>query len=636
MRRGDMKIQKAQTLGLYRLLTGLILLIAVITTFLSLPKAQALAGQAGAEQVTLNPGGGVQTNGSDGMRFTVNSTAASGNPNYAVSGGDGVVYKNTYQYCCSAGGPVLNIGGTSYGQAGAAYNGSVAIWSSISVLSTSGTASVGARTASKGSASATIRYTAEKNGLTYTIDREVSYTYPNDFVSDKYTFAIPEGNTDTVKFYLGGDTAPGSSDQGYGIMLTQPVRSVISLNTASQIMFGFRENPSSKAFDGATSQHYSAPYTTVQTGGNIGFVETASNHDAGLMMQWNLGSTPGTQTASLEQFVTSQGTNLGASFSANKTAPNVPVNLSISAANTVLSPVNDLDFTFTLPVGLKIGSGVQSNSCNGTVTAVAGSSTIQLADGDVGAGTNCVITIPVLSSSNGIYTISSASVTAINSMNNNVGSSSLIVTTDNDSDGISDDIETAGPNSGDGNNDGTADSTQLNVTSLVNSVTGQYSTISAGSGCELNNVSIKAAGNLATDAGFTYPLGLFDFSANCGIPGFTTTITQYFYDTTASDFILRKFANGAYQTVDGATFTTQTIGGRTALVVSYEVVDGGLLDADGTVNGIVVDPAGPAQTVPGAPNTGIGPRGFSSILLVALAGIISAISGTAILIRFKQ
>jgi hypothetical protein len=131
-------------------------------------------------------------------------------------------------------------------------------------------------------------------------------------------------------------------------------------------------------------------------------------------------------------------------------------------------------------------------------------------------------------------------------------------------------------------------------------------------------------------------LGLFDFSANCGTPGFTTTITQYFYDPTASDFILRKFANGAYQTVDGATFTTQTIGGRTVLVVSYEVIDGGSLDADGIVNGIVVDPAGPAQTVPGAPNTGIGPRVFSSIILVAGAGIVSAIFGAAILIRSKQ
>jgi hypothetical protein len=490
-------------------LTSLVIMMftAVVSTTYAIP------GQAGTEQVTLNPGGGIQTNGSDGMRFTINSTQTSGNPNYATSGGDGVVYKNTYQYCCSAGGPSLNIGGTAFGQAGAAYNGSAAIWSSITIVSTSGTASVGTRTASMGNASATIRYTAEKNGLIYTIDREVSYVYPNDFVTDKYTFTIPTGNTDAVKFYLGGDTAPGSSDQGFGIMLTTPVRSVISLNTSSQIMFGFRESPGSKVFDGATSQHYSAPYNTVLSGGNIGFVETSSNHDAGLMMQWNLGSTPGIQTASLEQFVTSQGTNLNASYSSYKTSPNMPVNLNLSVANTVLSPVSDLDLTFTLPAGLVVGVGSQSNTCNGTVTATAGGSVVQLADGTVGSGTNCIVTVPVVSAASGTYVISSASVTAANGLNNNVGSSSLVVTTDNDNDGIGDDIEAAGPNGGDSNNDGVLDSQQLHVTSLVNDVTNQYSTISADSSCELNDVAIKAASELANDSGFTYPMGLFDFSA---------------------------------------------------------------------------------------------------------------------------
>ncbi len=598
-----MNIQKVSRLKTYLLLAGF-----VVATFVSLygamsSQVQALSSQVGTQQVTLNPGGGVLTNGSDGMRFTVNSAAASGGPNYAINGGDGVAYKNTYQYCCSAGGPLLNIGGSLFGQAGPAQSGSPA-WNSVSIISTTGTASVGTRTSATGNASTTVRYTAEKNSLTYIVDRHVGYTYPNDFVSDTYTFTIPDGNTDVVKFYLGGDTAPGSSDQGYGIVLTSPVRSIISLNTSSQIMFGFRETPGSKPFDGATSQHYNAPYQTVRNGGNIGFIETASNHDAGLMMQWNLGSTPGVQTASLEQFVTSQGTNLNASFSANKTAPNTPVNLNISAANTVLSPVSDLDFTFTLPAGLKIAAGSQSNTCNGTVTAVAGASSLQLADGQVASATNCLISIPVVSSTLGTYTISSTSVSAINGLNNNVGTTSLLVTGDTDDDGVGDTVESAAPNSGDGNNDGTVDSEQLNVTSLLNTVTNEYATISAGVGCELRDVSVKSSSDLTADAGFLYPLGLFDFSADCGTPGFTTTITQYYYDSPANNFILRKYANNAYQTVNGANFATQTIGGRTVLVVTYDVQDGGPLDADGTVNGVVVDPAGPAVLMPTAPNTG--------------------------------
>lgn len=576
-----------------------------------------LSSQVGTQQVTLNPGGGLETNGGDGMRFTINSAAASGNPNYAINGGDGVAYKNTYQYCCSAGGPMLNIGGTLYGQAGPAQGAGTPAWSSIEIIATSGTASVGARTTNKGSAAATVRYTAVKNSLTYTIDRQVSYTYPNDFVTDTYTFTIPEGNSQAVKFYLGGDTAPGSSDSGYGIMLTSPVRSIISLNTSSQIMFGFRESPGSKAFDGATSQHFSVPYTTVSLGNDIGFVGTASNHDAGLMMQWNLGSTPGVQTASLEQFVTSQGTNLNAIFSASKTKPNVPVHLNISAANTVLSPVSDLDLTFNLPAGLKVASGSQSNTCNGTVTATAGSSVIQLVDGQVSAATNCLISVPVVATTDGTYTISSASVSGINGLNNNVGTSSVVVSSDNDNDAVPDEVESAAPNAGDGNNDSLPDEDQLNVTSLVNPVSATYSTIAVDPSCELNDVSVKASSDVSADSVYRYPLGLFDFSADCGTPGFTTTVTQYFYDTTDTSFILRKFTNGAYQTVTGAQFAAQVIGGKNVLVVSYEVKDGGPLDADGIENGIIVDPAGPAQFIPTAPNTGIVRQqfGMSSFLL---------------------
>lgn len=632
-----MNIQKSSRVTLYRVLLGFILVSVVALLAILQPRANAISGQVGSQQVTLNPGGGVLANGSDGMRFTINSDQAAGNPNYAVAGGDGVVYKNTYQYCCSAGAPALNIGGKLYGQAGAAQGGAVSTWSSISIVSTTGTASVGARTSNTGSASAIVRYTVEKNDLTYTMDREVSYTYPNDFVSDKYTFTIPSGNEETMKFYLGGDTAPGSSDQGYGIVLTSPVRSIISLNTTSQIMFGFREDAESKPFDGATSQHYAAPYNTLGFGGDIGFVETASNHDAGLMMQWNLGSTPGVQTATLEQFVTSQGTNLNASFSASKTKPNVPVTLNISAANTILTPVSDVGYTFTLPAGLKIGTGAQNNTCSGTVTAVANSSTVVLSGGSVGAGTNCLVSVPVMASNEGIFTISAASAVVTEALNNNIGTSSLVVTADNDSDGVGDDVEAAAPNEGDGNNDGTSDSEQLNVASLVNPATGSYSTLAVEDGCELSGVSVKPSTALATDAGYLYPMGLFDFSVSCGTPGFTTTVKQYFYDAPTNDFVLRKFANNSYQTVSAATMSRETIDGRDVLVVAYDVVDGGELDEDGEVNGVVVDPAGPAQAVPGAPNTGFlreGSNGF----VVATMGIFSTIlaAGVTVFIRLKM
>ncbi|HJQ07863.1 MAG TPA: choice-of-anchor U domain-containing protein [Candidatus Saccharimonadales bacterium] len=595
-------------IALILLLVGVSVLPAI--TFVARP-ADALQSQLGAQQVTLNPGGGIVTNGSDGLRFTINSAAGGASYDSAVAGQDGVVYRATRQYCCGAGAPMLNIGGTLYGQAGPAAGS--AGWSSLQVITTSGAASVGTRTSATGDAAATVRYTVVRSGLTYTMDRTVTYTYPNDYVADSYTFTIPDGNTDTVKFYLGGDTAPGSSDSGYGVMLTQPVRTVISLNTSSHIMFGFREVSGSKTFDGATSQSFSAPYATVQSGGNIGFVGTASNHDAGLMMQWNLGSTPSTQTASMQQFATQQGTNLNATFASTAAEAGASASLNFSVVNTELITVNGLTYTATLPAGLVIGSGSQSNSCGGSLSATVGGGTVALSGGTIAATSNCVISVPVVANTPGTYTISAASISGLASLTNNVGTSSLTVTSDNDSDGISNSVETAAPNSGDANNDGTLDKNQLNVTSFANPISDEYTTLAADTSCELTNVSALAeSAATATDAGYAYPLGLLDFTADCGTPGYTATITQYYYDPPGNNFVLRKFVNGSYQTVSGATISTTTISGRQVLVVSYQVTDGGVLDDDGTANGVIVDPAGPAVAAAstsapgvGAPDTGL-------------------------------
>lgn len=567
-----------------RLLGAALVLVAVL---LPASSAFAASGQLGQQQVTLNPGGGVLANGTDGIRFTINSSGG-------TAGQDWVNYRNTPQYCCGAGAPMLNVGGTLYGQAGPGTGATN--WTSLAIISTSGAVASGSLTSTTGNASATVRYTATKSGRNYIVDRTVSYTYPNDYITDSYTFTIPSGNTDAVKFYLGGDTAPGGSDSGYGVMLTAPVRSVISLNTSSRIMFGFREVSGSKAFDGATSQSFSAPYATVASGGNIGFVGTASVHDAGLMMQWDLGSDPGTQTASFEQFATQQGTNLNAVLGSTSSDAGTPVQLNFSIVNTELTTVNSLGFTATLPSGLVVASGSQTNSCGGTVTATAGSSAVVLSGGSVGATTNCVMSVPVVANTAGTYTISASSISGLSSLTNNVGTSAFTVApaADNDGDGISNVVEDAAPNSGDANNDGTADKNQLNVTSFVSTLTSDYVTVVADNACDLTNTSIKSETALATDDSYSYPLGLLDFTADCGTPGYTTTIKQYFYNPPADTFVLRKFVNGSYQSVSGATIVKTTIGGQQVMIATYQVTDGGVLDDDGSANGVIVDPAGPA------------------------------------------
>jgi hypothetical protein len=156
------------------------------------------------------------------------------------------------------------------------------------------------------------------------------------------------------------------------------------------------------------------------------------------------------------------------------------------------------------------------------------------------------------------------------------------------------------------NNDGMADAVQENVVGTVNSLTSKYAVAQVDDACSLSNVSIKNQVDLAPDNLYNYPVGLLDFTASCGVNGFTTIVKQYYYNPPSGDFVLRKFANGSFQAINDAMISRQTIDGIPVLVVSYAVTDGGERDADGVANGVIVDPAGPAlMNTPSAPNTGV-------------------------------
>lgn len=574
----------------------------LVSNIASMQIASAEATQVGTDQVTINPGGGVLANGSDGIRFTINSDEyepeeEEDERDEAQAGQDGVVYKDTYQYCCSAGGPMLNIGGQLYGQAGPADEDEIPAWDSIQIVSTTGSTATGTRTSTVGSGSAKVRYTVVNGGLTYTVDRTVSYTHPNNYVTDTYSYTIPAGNTKPVKFYLGGDTAPGSDDSGLGIMLTEPKRTVISLNPESEIMFGFREAPGSKKFDGATSQDYDIPYDAVVAGEDIGFVvddNTEETHDAGLMMQWNLGTTPGTYTHSLQQFVGSQGTSLDAGFSHSMTSPNVSTKLNLSIENTLLDEEDGLGYTFTLPTGLKIAAGSSSNSCGGTVSVVPGATTVTVSSASVDAIANCVISVPIVATAIGTYTITSSSASSLlGGLQNGVGTSSLEVVYADDENDM--------------NGDGVLDVNQPNVTAITSSVSGKTVVLEVDDQCAIDSSLMKTeASNTVQDPGFNYPEGLLNFNVDCGTVGYTTTIKQFYYDVAAGSYVLRKHnpVTNAYFGVPGGVISSQDVYGQNVITATYQVTDGGVLDIDGEANGVIVDPAGLALSALSAPNTG--------------------------------
>jgi len=178
--------------------------------------------------------------------------------------------------------------------------------------------------------------------------------------------------------------------------------------------------------------------------------------------------------------------------------------------------------------------------------------------------------------------------------------------TDFDADGLTDNVEDAGPNNGDGNNDGTPDRLQPTVTTYEIDSTGIYATLVT-SGCSENGTvtSIDVTSLAKTDNGKVYPYGLTDFTLNCS-RGDTVDVTMYIHtETNPSQYVPRKY-NATTQTffdIPGSTLTTEQVGASSTLKLNYSITDGEELDDDGEANGIIVDPMGLALTVTGATAT---------------------------------
>lgn len=172
---------------------------------------------------------------------------------------------------------------------------------------------------------------------------------------------------------------------------------------------------------------------------------------------------------------------------------------------------------------------------------------------------------------------------------------------DADLDGIPDVEEQNAPNGGDANGDGIADYLQTNVASKPNPDTGAFATLEAQGECDfVNGYEIITEASLAVqDENGDYLVGLHDFELNCDGAGGSAEVTiiwDQVYDT--SDWIYKKYLNNTYLDISSfVSFDTRVIGGVEKTISTYELTDGGDLDADGEVNGVIVDPAGPAVRV---------------------------------------
>lgn len=269
------------------------LLVTPMAIFPGLP-AFAHSSQHSEDAVVLNPGGGAQADGSDGLRMIFNGAS----PIASNVGSDQVVYTNKTNWCCGGAGPVLNIGGTGYGEAGAARNSVLSSFDSLTVATTGAVERVAAgasvSSSATGNATATLTYSVTDGGLTYTVKREISYTFPNNYYDETWTVTIPATNTAEVKLYIGGDSAPGGSDAGIGsTVVAGGKRTIYEANPLSEQYFAYGELDAGQGFSHYFIGHYSSPYASIAAGNDLADTIDTTQHDAGIQVQFSLGSTPG-------------------------------------------------------------------------------------------------------------------------------------------------------------------------------------------------------------------------------------------------------------------------------------------------------------------------------------------------------
>jgi hypothetical protein len=167
-----------------------------------------------------------------------------------------------------------------------------------------------------------------------------------------------------------------------------------------------------------------------------------------------------------------------------------------------------------------------------------------------------------------------------------------------DMDGIDHETEDAAPNQGDIDENGYDDAIEDNVSSFVNSVSSNYTSVVTTGDCFYNsNLDSEAESELASqDSEYDYPLGIISFEVNCREAGETATVSVYCFcnQTPLEGLVARKYDpdTGEYTTIDSAVVEEVTIDGQRALRMTYDVVDGGSLDEDGLENGTIIDPVG--------------------------------------------
>ena len=133
----------------------------------------------------------------------------------------------------------------------------------------------------------------------------------------------------------------------------------------------------------------------------------------------------------------------------------------------------------------------------------------------------------------------------------------------------------------------------------------------------------KEAEQTKQDPGFDYPLSLLTYCLTTSSSLNQVSLT-FATDLPAADFTARKFdpATKTYSDIPNATITATTLGGKSALKLTYTVQDNGPLDTNPAA-GVIEDPVGLAVSsgLPNTPDTGYGVSHSNWVATLAYFGL---------------
>ena len=331
----------------------------------------------------INPGGGMDVTGNDGIRMQFNRQITDlTRSECGPSKGDAIYWRGVTQFYADADhGVALSIGGgTDAANPGSATSLRTILascpssmignttFSDITIGSLTGSATLCGDTTTAGtlrncssmygSGSAVITYSHTVGGRIFSLIRSITYTYPNPYFLEQFTINVPSGNTSMVKLYKAGDTAPGGSNSGVGVYVSNPVKRVMSVEVNTKVFVAMKEvrRPTGMStFEGAYETSYGGYdyiYRRINNNLDLGFYADPNTHNVAYGIQYTIGSNPGTYNEENYTYVGLQGLSLEAEWLdavATRSAQ-----LDIVLVNSYSTNATGNGFRFTIPRGMYI------------------------------------------------------------------------------------------------------------------------------------------------------------------------------------------------------------------------------------------------------------------------------------------